>query len=115
MQIERRKTVRFSASIPVGLRFPVGPVKEGWGRITNLSPEGLMLETRFPLQVAGVVYATFALRDGAQFENLRARVIRATYDEGYYVAGIAFDDVVDQDTLRDVIAALAYEAGMTIG
>lgn len=114
ISVERRKTARFSTSIPVGFRFPSGRHKEGWGRILNLSPEGLMLETRFPLHVAGVVYTTFSLHDGAHFENLRAHIIRVGYEEGYYVAAIAFDDVVDQETLRDVIAALAYEGGLTI-
>lgn len=114
MEIERRVTPRFSTSIPVGLRFPDGSVKEGWGRILNLSPEGLLLETRFPVRVAGVVYVTFALTDGARFDNLRSRIIRSSYEDGYYQAGIAFDDVVDQETLRDVIAALAYEGGLTL-
>ena len=114
MDADRRKASRFSTSIPVGLRFPQGSVAEGWGRILNLSPEGLLLETRFPLKVSGVVYATFALRDGVQFQNLRARVIRATFVDGYYEAGIAFDDLVDQETLRDVIAALAHEGGFTL-
>jgi hypothetical protein len=114
MEIERRKTTRFTTSIPVGLRFPTGKAKEGWGRILNLSPEGLLLETHFPLKVAGVIYTTFSLRDGVQFQNLRARVIRVTFEDGYYLAGIAFDDVVDHETLRDVIAALAYEGGLSI-
>ncbi len=114
MQMERRRTTRFSTSIPVGLRFSSGDKKEGWGRILNLSPEGLLLETRFPVPVAKVVYVTFSLKDGAQFENLRAHVIRSAYEEGYFTAGIAFDDVVDQETLRDVIAALAYEGGLQI-
>jgi hypothetical protein len=111
---ERRKTSRFATSIPVGLRFPQGSIREGWGRILNLSPEGLMLETRFPMRVSGVVYATFTLRDGVVFQNLRARVIRATFDDGYYEAGIAFDDLVDQETLRDIISALAAEGGFTL-
>ena len=114
MEIERRKTTRFTTSIPVGLRFPSGSEREGWGRILNLSPEGLLLETQFPLKVAGVLYTTFALRDGIQFKNLRARIIRVAFEDGYYVAGIAFDDVVDHETLRDVIAALAHEGGLTI-
>jgi len=113
MPVERRRTPRFSTSIPVGLRFPNGPAREGWGRILNLSPEGLMLESRFPMKVAGVVYVTFSLKDGAHFENLRARIIRVSYEEGYHVAGIAFDDVVDQETLRDVVASLAYEGGLS--
>jgi hypothetical protein len=115
MQIERRKTTRFSTSVPVGLRFATGRFKEGWGRIINLSVEGLLLETRFPMKVAGVVYVTFSLKDGARFENLRARIIRAHYEEGYTVAGIAFDEVVDHETLRDVLSALAYEGGLTVG
>ncbi len=114
MEIVRRQTARFSTSIPVGLRFPEGRAKEGWGRILNLSPEGLLIETAFQMKVAGVVYVTFSLKDGAHLENLRARIIRSTYKEGYYLAGIAFDDVVDQETLRDVIAALAYAGGFTI-
>jgi hypothetical protein len=114
MQLEKRKSARFSTSIPVGLRFPAGRVREGWGRILNLSVEGLFLETLFPVKVAGVVYVTFALKDGAQFQNLRARVIRVRYEEGYYQAGIAFDEVVDQETLRDVLSALAYEGGLTL-
>jgi hypothetical protein len=114
MEIERRKTARFTTSIPVGLRFPTGKAQEGWGRILNLSPEGLMLETRFPLKVAGVIYTTFSLKDGIQFQNLRARVIRVAFEDGYYMAGIAFDDVVDHETLRDVVAALAHEGGLTI-
>ena len=73
------------------------------------------MESRFPIHVAGVVYASFSLKDGAQFENLRAHVVRVSYEEGYYQAAIAFDDVVDQDTLRDVIAALAYEGGLSVG
>jgi len=113
-EIERRKIARFTTSIPVGLRFPSGSAREGWGRILNLSPEGLLLETRFPLKVAGVIYTSFALRDGVQFQNLRARVIRVVAEDGYFLAGIAFDDVVDHETLRDVIAALAHEGGLTI-
>ena len=42
------------------------------------------------------------------------RIIRVAYEDGYYLAGIAFDDVVDHETLRDVIAALAHEGGLTI-
>ena len=114
MDIERRRNARFTTSIPVGLRFPSGPFREGWGRILNLSPEGLLLETRFPVKVAGVIYATFALQNGIQFQNLRARVIRVALEDGYHLAGIAFDDVVDHETLRDVIAALANEGGLTI-
>ena len=114
MQIEKRRTARFSTSVPVGLRFPTGRHKEGWGRILNLSPEGLYMETRFPVKVAGVVYVSFSLKDGVHFENLRTRIIRVSFEEGYYGAGLAFDELVDHDTLRDVIAALAYEGGLTI-
>jgi len=112
--IDRRQSTRFTMSIPVGLRFPTGPNKEGWGRILNLSPEGLFLETRFPLEISEVVYVSFALKDGARFDNLRTHVIRLNYEEGYFQAGIAFDDVVDHETLRDVIAALAYEGGVRL-
>lgn len=114
MDADRRQYPRFATSVPVGLRFPSGLTREGWGRILDLSAGGLVMETRFPMKVASVVYVTFALHDGAHFDNLRARVIRVTYEEGYYVAGIAFDDVVDTETLRDVIAALAFEGGIPL-
>jgi len=109
MELERRRFPRFSTSIPVGIRFPKGPFLEGWGRTVDVSAEGLLLESRFPLKVADVIYVTFTLYDGACFENLRARVVRISYQEGYHLAGIAFDDVVDKQTMRDVIAALAVE------
>jgi hypothetical protein len=64
--------------------------------------------------VAGVLYVTFALQNGIRFENLRTRIIRVALEEGYYLAGVTFDDVVDQETLRDVIAALAVEGGLSI-
>jgi hypothetical protein len=111
---EQRRFPRFSTSIPVGIRFPKGPHREGWGRILNLSAEGVLLETRFPLEVAGVIYLTFSLRTGVRFDNLRARVIRATTEDGYAIAGVSFDDVVDVHTLRDVIASLAQEGGVPL-
>ncbi len=114
MEIERRRFPRFSTSIPVGIRFPVGPYKDGWGRTVDVSAEGLLLETRFPIKVADVIYVTFTLYDGAYFENLRARVVRTSYQEGYYLVGIAFDDVVDKQTMRDVLAALAVESRVSL-
>jgi hypothetical protein len=86
-----------------------------WGfGVLDLSAGGLIMETRCPIKVADVVYVTFAIHDGAQFDNLRARVIRVSYEEGYFLAGISFDDVVDTETLRDVIAALAVEGGIPL-
>jgi|GEM_PF-2375426 len=114
MQIEKRKIPRFTTSVPVGLRFSKGNEKEGWGRILNLSPEGILLETRFRLKVAHVIYVSFALKDGAKFDNLRARVIRVKYEEGYFLGAVAFDDIVDKQTLGDVISALAYEGGIRV-
>lgn len=114
MGSESRKDPRFSTSVPVELHFPSGHTREGWGRVLDISAGGLLIETRTPLKVSTVVYLTFALHDGARFDNLRAHVIRCTYEEGYHVAGVAFDDVVDTETLRDVISALASEGGLTM-
>ncbi len=112
MTTENRATPRITTSVPIGLRFPRGSQREGWGRIINLNASGILLETHFKVKVADVLYASFTLKDGAKFENLRARVIRTQYEEGYYVAAIAFDEVVDQETLRDVLASLIYETGL---
>ena len=112
MAAENRSSPRITTSVPIGLRFPRGRQREGWGRIINLNSSGLLLETHFQVRVADVVYVSFTLKDGAHFDNLRARIIRAQYEEGYYIAAIAFDEVVDQETLRDVLASLIYEAGL---
>lgn len=112
METERRAHPRFSSSVPAGFRFPNGTPSEGWGRITDLSAGGVILESRFSMKVGSVLYLTFTLHDGARFDNLRARVLRVSFDDGYFVTGIAFDSIVDTETLRDVIAALAYEGGL---
>lgn len=107
--LERRSEPRFLTEIPVALYFPAGRIREGWGWIHNISAVGVMIESRFPVKVGGVVYLSFSLKDGHQFQNLRARIVRSQYEDGYYIAGVAFDDVVDQETLRDVIHSLAFE------
>jgi len=109
---ERRRTTRFASSIPIGIRFSKGPDKEGWGRILNISAVGLLVESRFRIKVADAIYVSFSLKDGAKFENLRCLVIRSIYEEGYFLVGLAFDDVVDKETLGDVLAALSYEGGI---
>jgi len=114
MPDERRKTARYSLDIPVGLHFPNGRYKEGWGRIIDVSAEGLRIQTRFPLKVAGVVYATFSLIKGSHFDNLRARVMRVSYNNGYHEVGISFDEVVDHETLREILAALVAEGGAPV-
>jgi len=112
--IDRRRHSRYATSVPVGIQFPKGDHKEGWGRIENISAAGIMIETRYRLKVGDVLYVTFSLKDGIRFDNLRARAVRVVYEEGYYVAGISFDEVVDQETLKDVITSLAYDGGLTL-
>jgi hypothetical protein len=109
MDFERRRSPRYPLDLPVGIRFPRGPVKEGWGRIIDISGDGLQFMTRFPVKATGVVYVNFTLHEGGHFENLRARVMRVRVNDGYYFAGIAFDEVVDQQTLREVVTALVNE------
>jgi hypothetical protein len=112
MGIEKRVAPRFSTSLPVGIRFPSGDHREGWGRILNISAGGVLLETRFPIKVGAVVYLTFTLRTGSRLENIRSRVVRVAFEEGYAQCGLQFDDLVDADTLRDVVATLAFESGL---
>jgi len=109
---ERRIATRYSTSVPAGMKFPVGRFSEGWGRIVNISSSGIRIETRFPIKVGSILYISFSLRDGLQFDNLRAHAVRVGYQEGYYTAGINFDDLVDQHTLRDVLLALLAEGGI---
>jgi len=111
--MERRISTRYSTSVPMGIQFPEGDHKEGWGRILNISSTGLLLETRFPVKIGSILYISFIVRIGVQFEHLRARAVRVSFDEGYYIAGIIFDEVVDQETMKEIVTALAYEGGLT--
>lgn len=111
---DRRTAPRFGVGVPTELRYPVGPQSEGWGRITNISASGLFIETRFPLKVGAVVYVSFGLTGGTRFDSLRTRVIRSRFEDGYYAGAVAFDDVVDRETLRDVLGALANEGSVGV-
>lgn len=112
MMPDRRIGERISTSVPVGFSLPKGRPSIGWGRIIDIGPTGLLLETRVKLKVSEVIYVSFILRQGTSFENLRARVIRTSAEEGYTQAGIAFDEVVDPGTMKDVLSAITYEAGL---
>ncbi len=97
---------RLSTSLPVILQFPDGVPTEGWGRILDLSLSGVKLESRWPLKVGQAVYITFEPQHEMRLENLRARVVRVQWEEGYYVAGLSFDESVDQAYLREALISL---------
>lgn len=104
--VDMRSGPRLAASLPVVLRFPDTNPPDGWGRILDLSLTGMKLETRWPLKVGQAVYVTFEPQNQTRLENLRARVVRVTWEEGYYVAGVAFDESVDQAYLREALILL---------
>ncbi len=104
--LDPRSGPRLSTSLPVALRFPDGDPPEGWGRLLDLSLNGAHLETRWPLKIGESVYLTFVPRSEMRLENLRAHVVRVEWEEGYYLAGLAFDESVDQAYLREALLAL---------
>lgn len=101
-----RAAPRLSTSLPVALQFAEAAPSQGWGRILDLSMSGVRLETRWPLKVGQAVYLTFEPQNEVRLENLRARVVRLMWEEGYYVAGLAFDETVDQAYLREALILL---------
>lgn len=104
--VDMRSGPRLSSSLPVLLRFPDADPPDGWGRIQDLSLTGVKLETRWPLKAGQAVYVTFEAQNEMRLENLRARVVRVAWEEGYYVAGLAFDETVDQAYLREALILL---------
>jgi hypothetical protein len=97
---------RLATSLPVALRFPDADPSEGWGRIIDISVSGVRLETRWRIEVGQAVYLTFVPHGEMRLENLRARVIRTEWEDGYYVAGLAFDATVDPTFLREALVLL---------
>ncbi len=104
--VDLRHGHRLATSLPAAIRFPDGDAPEGWGRIFNISTTGVKLESRWPLRVGQSVYLTFEPQKEMRLENLRAKVIRVSWEEGYYVGGLAFDDTVDHAYLREALIAL---------
>ncbi len=93
-------------SLPVALDFPEKDPAQGWGRLLDLSPTGARLETRWPLKAGQTVYLTLNPRREIRLENLRSRVVHVDWEEGYYVAGLLFDESVDQGYLKEVLVML---------
>lgn len=104
--LEVRSGPRLATTLPVALRFPDVDPPEAWGRMIDLSTSGVKLETRWPLKVGQAVYVTFYARAEMKLENLRARVVRVGWEEGYYIGGLAFDESVDQSYMREALMAL---------
>jgi hypothetical protein len=107
--VDFRSGPRIAASVPVALRFPDGHPPEGWGRMMDLSAAGMKVETRWPLKVGQPVYLSFAPRSPLRLENLRARVVRVGWEDGYYIGGLVFDESVDQAYLKETLIALMTE------
>jgi len=97
---------RLATSLAVALRFPDAEPGEGWGRLIDLSIGGVKMETRWPLKIGQSLYLTFVPHHEMRLENLRARVLRVNWEEGYYVAGLAFDESVDQTYLKEALVVL---------
>ena len=72
----------------------------------NLSMTGAKVETRWPMKMGRPVYVTFSPRGGLRLENLRARIVRVQWEDGYYIGGLIFDESVDQNYLREALVVL---------
>jgi hypothetical protein len=97
---------RLATSLPVAFHFPESDPSAGWGRILNLSVGGLKVETRWPLRIGQSVYVTFVPRSEMRLDNLRAKVVRLSWEEGYYEGALEFDNSVDRAYLQEAIQAL---------
>ena len=106
MATELRSGPRLSTSLPVALQFPEAEPSEGWGRILDISLAGAKIETRCAFKAGQAVYLTFEARKEMHLENLRSRVVRVSWEEGYYEAGLTFEDSVDRAYLREALIVL---------
>ncbi len=101
MTKEYRSNIRFSASIPVLMRFYERENFEGWGVIYDVSLGGLQIETRFPVRDNELIHLSFTLGTDHVFEHALGKVMHVSSRNGYYVAGIRFGTAVDKEQLRD--------------
>ena len=107
MSEEQRRHHRIMTVIPVGIHFVQRSPAEGWGRIRNISVSGVEVETHFPLKDSEKVYLSFAVEGWVlMFENVASRVIRARNFAGIYSAGVAFEDELDREHLREALVYL---------
>jgi len=99
----RRKYSRLSCHIPVLLRIPGGNPPDGWGTILDISLGGIRVETRCPLTINQEVFVTFVFSENFSFVNTRARVRRLNSQGIYFIAGMEFVALVDQQHLKDAL------------
>jgi len=101
MTKEYRRNIRFSASIPVLMRFYERDNKEGWGVIYDVSLGGLQIETRIPLRDRELIYLSFTLGNDYEFVDALGQIAHVSSRNGYCVAGVKFGTAIDKDQLRD--------------
>lgn len=100
---------RAPSFIPVAFDFTETAGRQsGWGRWNQLSSNGGLLMTRFPLSSGESVYLSFTLA-GHFIDSLPARVDRASQDDdGWWLAEIRVSDVPARSDfgrlLREVLA-----------
>jgi hypothetical protein len=107
--MDTRKGLRLDMSLPCALGFPDMDPPEGWGRLLNLSTTGAKVESRWPMKIGQAVYLTFIPQGDMRLENLRARVVRVQWEDGYYIGGLIFDESVDQNYLREALVVLVNQ------
>ncbi len=104
--IYSRKSPRLSVSIPVMIHFIDSDSVDGWGRIVDISTEGVRLETRWLLKTGEHVAVSLPYGYQKDSENLKAKVVHVRWDEGYYVAGLLFDASVDRKNMKRLMTHL---------
>ncbi len=103
---ESRRYVRLKILIPCGIRSGQVETKSAWGHIHDISIGGVELHSYFPISKGQVIFLTFNVNDSYNFVNAKSTVVRVREDQGYTFAGIAFDNAVDKNHLRDALQAI---------
>ena len=104
---DSRENPRIGASIPVAIRFQDGEATEGWGRLLDISMTGARLESRWPHRVGQNVDLHFEIEEGLVLRDIKARVTRVGWKEGYYQVGLAFDTTpLGKARLREALTVL---------
>jgi hypothetical protein len=91
------------------MRSLTGEPPESWGIIYDISIHGLKIETRRPIKKDDTVFLSFVIAVNNVFESVRGKIVHVEEKNGYYMAGVEFDSVVDRNHLRDGLHAIIEE------
>ncbi len=83
---------------------------DAWGHIHDISVGGVELHTYFKLVKGQTLFLSFSIEEIFSFVNTKCTVMRVRQEDGYTFAGVAFDEVVDKNHLKEAMQSLLDRA-----